>query len=240
VSAPQTYRYRSLRRPAQVVIGVLILGIVVDAIALIVEVDYYSVLDELDRGIDVSVADIQAADDRSAAAGLAQIVSYIPAIVAFIVWFARAYRNTAGLGATGMRRKPGWSIGAWFVPILNLFRPKQIANDIWRATDPALPRVASGWQGNAVHGLIHWWWAIWIMAGVSGNLSTRVYLNAETLSEQLGASAFSAFADVVFIAAAVLAILVVRRVTGRQEQRAAMLSAPEPQAPPEPLPLQPA
>ena len=120
---------------------------------------------------------------------MAQFAAYLAAAIAFIVWFRRAYRNTAGLGATGMRYKPGWSTGAWFVPILNLFRPKQISNDIWRASDPELPRQATGWQGNEVHALIHWWWAIWIVAGFFSNISASVYFNAETLSEQLIASA---------------------------------------------------
>ena len=131
------------------------------------------------------------------------------------------------------------------MPFLNLWRPKQISNDIWRATDPGLPRQATGWQDNGVHGLIHWWWAIWIVAGILGNISTRVYLDAETLSEQLGASAVAIVADVVFIVAAVLAILVVRAITIRQEEREEMLRTPAPQAPqqshapPEPQPTYP-
>ena len=118
-------------------------------------------------------------------------------------------------------------------------RPKQISNDIWRASDPELPRQATGWQGNAVHSLIHWWWAFWIVAGVIGNISARVYFNAETLSEQLNASAVAAFADLIFIVAAVLAILVVRAITIRQEEREEIVTAPLP-APPEPQAAQPA
>lgn len=239
MSVSESWSYSPLLAPAHVITGLLGLCILVDAAALIVEINTYSVLGDLERGIDLGVDEIAAAENRSAAAGLAQIAAYFAAAIAFIVWFRRAYRNTAGLGATGMRYKPGWSIGAWFVPILNLFRPKQISNDIWRASDPELPRHASGWQGNEVHGLIHWWWAMWIIAGVIGNISARVYFNAETLSEQLNASAVAAFADVVFIVAAVLAILIVRAITIRQEEREETFSAPQ-QAPPEPQPLQPA
>ena len=35
-----------------------------------------------------------------------------------------------------LRYGTGWAIGAWFIPIFNLFRPKQIANDIDRASAP--------------------------------------------------------------------------------------------------------
>lgn len=242
----QSWQYKPLLRPAQVATGLLGLCILSDLVALIVEVDYHSVLADLEAGIDLPVDEIAAAEDREAFAALGQLVTYIGAIIAFIVWFRRAYRNTAGLGATGMRFKPGWAVGSWFVPFLALWRPKQISNDIWRATDPQLPRHASGWQGNPVHGLIHSWWAIWIVAGVLGNISTQVYLRAETLSEQLRASAVSAVADVIFIAAAILALLVVRAITIRQEEREEMLRTnPRPQAPresqvpPEPQPMYP-
>jgi hypothetical protein len=40
-----------------------------------------------------------------------------------------------------MRWSAGWAIGAWFVPVLSLVRPKAILNDIWRASDP---RVSAG------------------------------------------------------------------------------------------------
>lgn len=240
MSVSESWRYSPLLRPAQVATALLGLCIVTDLAALVVEISFYTVLEELDRGVDVAIGDITAAEDRSLAAGLVQLVTYFAAAIAFIVWFRRAYRNTAGLGATGMRYKPGWSIGAWFVPILALFRPKQISNDIWRASDPELPRRASGWQGNKVDGLIHWWWGVWIVAGILGNVSAQVYFAAETLSEQLGASSLAAVADVVFIVAAVLAILVVRAVTIRQEEREEMLAVPELPVPPEPHALQPA
>jgi hypothetical protein len=53
--------------------------------------------------------------------------------------FRRAYRNLPALGAESPRFSSGWAVGAWFVPFLNLVRPKQIMDDIWRASDPALP-----------------------------------------------------------------------------------------------------
>lgn len=45
---------------------------------------------------------------------------------AFLVWFWLAYRN---LDALDLRRRygTGWAIGGWFVPFLNLARPKQVA-----------------------------------------------------------------------------------------------------------------
>ena len=59
-----------------------------------------------------------------------------------IAWTHRLYRNLEPLGFRELRFGSGWAVGGWFVPFLNLVRPKQIVNDIWRAGDPALgPRT---------------------------------------------------------------------------------------------------
>ena len=50
----------------------------------------------------------------------------------FIRWLSRAYKNL-DVAAPGFRRYGhGWAIGSWFVPFLNLWRPKEIINDIHR------------------------------------------------------------------------------------------------------------
>ncbi|MDP2710877.1 MAG: DUF4328 domain-containing protein [Solirubrobacteraceae bacterium] len=228
----QSSGYRSPRIAAYVVIALLAVGIVADAIAFLFEIGTYGVLAQLERGVDVSIAELQAAETRSLLANLAQLAAYWMAIIAFVFWFARAYRNGARLGARGLRYKPGWAIGAWFVPILNLVRPKRIANDIWRAADPALGRGADGWQSGSVSSLIHWWWGVWLFSGLVGNTARFMYSEAGTLGEQLRASTVGAIVDVVFIVASVLAILVVRALTARQEERARTLDALESEGPP--------
>src|SRR5688500_9966452 len=62
--------------------------------------------------------------------------SILVAAIVFLIWFHRAYSNAAGLANGRLRWGTGWSVGAWFVPILWWWRPKQIANDVWRAGDP--------------------------------------------------------------------------------------------------------
>ncbi len=80
--------------------------------------------------------------------------------------FLRAYANGPALGLHDPRFGKGWAIGAWFVPILNLFRPKQIANDIWRGSDSALPAHASdSWYNRPTPVLLAWWWAASSSAG---------------------------------------------------------------------------
>lgn len=215
-----------LRRRARVLVGFLGAAIVVDLVAIGTEIGELAVLSDLDRGVDVSRETVDASDLRAGLAALAQLVLFIATVVAFLAWFFRAYRNLARIGAAGLRYRPGWSIGAWFVPILNLFRPKQIANDVWRASDPELPgNQGLAWRNRPVSALLHWWWALWLISSVAGNASNRAYLAAGTIDEQQSATQAAIAADALYVITAILAILVVRAVTGRQETRAERLRA---------------
>ena len=78
----------------------------------------------------------------------------------FIAWLHRVYKNVRGLGADELRYDGGWAIGGWFVPILAWWRPKEIVNDTWRASDPALGVHARryDWEGAPVPGVFLAWW----------------------------------------------------------------------------------
>jgi hypothetical protein len=96
--------------------------------------------------------------------GIVQLLALITTAVLFLRWFYAAYGNLPLLSAGSPRFKRGWAIGAWFVPILNLFRPKQIANDIWRGSDPQLsPEASPDWSGGSLPGLYALWWGGWIV-----------------------------------------------------------------------------
>jgi hypothetical protein len=62
------------------------------------------------------------------------------ALVMFMVWLYRARINADGRGWP-QRESPGWAIGAWFVPVVNLWLPFQIMADIWRAGLPPEERA---------------------------------------------------------------------------------------------------
>jgi hypothetical protein len=66
--------------------------------------------------------------------GLASLGT-IAALVMFVVWFFRARINAEGHGWR-QRWSPGWAIGGWLVPVVNLWFPFQIMVDIWQAGRP--------------------------------------------------------------------------------------------------------
>jgi hypothetical protein len=151
--------------------------------------------------------------------------------ILFAVWFYRAYQNLPALRTSG-RYATGWAIGAWLVPILNLFRPKQIADDIWRSSDPTLPENPGNlWLAGKVAPLLHWWWGVWI-GGSFAPLLAMPFMFAGLDADDPG-QFFARFFGLFMVslgfgrlAAGALAIPVVKRMTERQEQRAVRVGAP--------------
>jgi len=172
----------------------------------------------------VSSAETLANDVHQGAVGLALVLVTVVSAVLFLRWFSRAYRNLPRLGVAELRYRPGWATGAWFVPFLNLFRPKQIANDLWRGSDPDLPPEAGElWRAGSVPAVFAWWWALWVISNFVDTQSARMVISPETPSELFTGTALSLAGYLLGIPAGLLAMRVVRLTTERQEARAAML-----------------
>jgi hypothetical protein len=111
------------------------------------------------------------------------------------------------------------------VPILNSWRPKQIANDIWRASDPdATPNQGTDWQGDDVPKLYLGWWLAYLAANYLYSTSLRLSLAAEDVGDLQTVNSVFLAGDILSVLAGVLAVLVVRRTTARQTARATRLA----------------
>jgi hypothetical protein len=98
------------------------------------------------------------ATESANVAGVVASLTFCASYVALAVWTGRMYHNLFALGVDDLRFSPGWGVGAWFVPFLNLVRPKQIVDDLWRASDPQA--APSTWRNRPVSGIVHGWWAL--------------------------------------------------------------------------------
>jgi hypothetical protein len=174
-----------------------------------------------------AVADAEQAawDARlSLLAGL-QAGLYLATGVAFIAWFHRACQNLVAFGTEALRFTTGWAVGAWLVPILNLVRPKQLADDLWRATDPALPdQPGAAWKQVRVPPWLHAWWLLWVLWWAAGILARDPGQDA-SLQQFRRAAIATLTGDALALPAGVLACLVVLRITQRQHARAAQVVA---------------
>ena len=222
---------------ARVAWWLLIAQAVVAVPTMILEYLYLGVLDDVNPETWFTSARVSDFSTYLAIAYFIQFALLIATAVAFISWLHRVYKNTRGLGAYDVRFAEGWAVGGWFVPILWYWRPKQIINDVWRASDPGLGVYAHQreWDGKPVPALFLLWWLAYNAWNFVSNIAGRAAWNAESLDADRTATIVSMVSGPVLIAAALLGARVVRMTTGRQNERAAARERMEPPQP-EPQP----
>jgi len=167
---------------------------------------------------------------------LLQLFVFIATMAAFLLWLHRAYRNLPALGAVKLDTTPGWAVGYFFIPFVNLFKPFQVVKEIWRESTPGMETQTSfggGYSRTGTPALVGWWWAFWIIANVALRVSDRAVTTAGTIEGMLLASWVTIASDALFIVAAALAILVVKRIDEMQEAKFRQMGAQGPPPPPE-------
>ncbi len=198
----------------------LALVVVLDVVALVFDYMQIQMVGRVMRGEIITMAEATAIDSRQAVIGGIYLILFIITAILFCMWIHRAYRNLPSLGVDGLKYSPGWAVGGFFVPILNLVRPFQVTTEIWKASDPTTEINDSlAWKGASTSLLIISWWVLFLISGFLGNIMLRVALQAETLSGILTASYLTFATDAVDIPAAILAILVILNIDRRQSER---------------------
>ena len=137
-----------------------------------------------------------------------EVLSYVAAAIAIPMWCHRVYRNLPALGAQSLRFSPGWAAGAWFVPVLWMWRPYEVLREVWQHSRPR----EESWT------LLKIYWAAWLIANwvAIGAVFAR-------FTNDTGSDAVNLFSKLVDIPAAVFGILIVLRVTRGQLTRVALL-----------------
>ncbi|HJQ25613.1 MAG TPA: DUF4328 domain-containing protein [Blastocatellia bacterium] len=223
--------YEPLRTRAYLAIGFLAANIVTHlaaAASKVMQIDLlYKMIERLG---DVTPAQVQANDVREAIVQLIVFVNLVAAGIVFLVWTYAAYKNLRALGANP-DTSPGWAVGYFFIPIANLFRPFQVFQEMWRESDPET--VAAG-GGRPMHAfiedsskslLIIVWWGLWLLSNIIPLIAVGYRGSAQLLNDFINASWISMVSDLVTILAAIACIMVIKKITDRQDERARRLAA---------------
>lgn len=202
----------------KVVVGVFGLIILVSLAAAWADLRLIQFIEDVQSGGLADEAEAEQLDEFQANTGIAQLTVYILCGITFLMWSHRAHRNLAAGGLDELKYTPGWAVGGWFVPFLNLVRPFQVMREVWGGSS-ALERGEdySPWYARA-SGLVVAWWTVLLISSAAGRASGRMLLRAETIEEMLTAEQMTLASDLLDIPAAILALLVVQRVTRFQEE----------------------
>ncbi|MEV6978858.1 DUF4328 domain-containing protein [Kitasatospora sp. NPDC093806] len=163
----------------------------------------------------------------SLTAGLS-VLTLVATAVLFVLWFQRIRANADLFAPHGHKHSSGWAVGAWFTPVVNLWFPWRLVVDCWQASAPV---DAEGQRRIVSQALVSTWWVSWVGSLVLGRVASVV--SRSVASEAMGRSAafeevrsalqWEIAASALRAVAAVLVVLVVWRLTGMQQARAAMV-----------------
>ncbi len=166
--------------------------------------------------------DLDLFDPLSTILALVHLVIRLIVALTFIGWLFRAYRNVPALGSGDTRYAPGWAILAFFVPILNLFRPYQILCEAWEAGEPYVEGDETERVDRRQRPALLGWWALWLVAGALSQLTFRMVLWEQAMrnpEQALFETRMGLVAACIAIVCDLLTVLLVRRLTNRQERR---------------------
>lgn len=197
---------------------------IVSIVSTVVELGLLQRIDGKEFVSRADIADIAASDRRQTIIGVVYPLCFLFALVPFLGWMRRASENLAPLGAAGQRFSPGWAVGAWFVPIINLFRPYQIMAEIWRGSRPEIdPENPDAWTKFPASRLLGFWWAGWLLSGWIFTFAIRLFWSGDAEIDDLITAAQANIAgDLISLAALVLLVILLRRITANQDKKHAL------------------
>lgn len=200
---------RGIGVAASVLIGLTAVHAVADAI---VTQNFTDVVQDQINGTG-TMDDLDAANALNLMVSVLGTLVSIAAGVTFIVWIYRSRRNAERVTYdTEHRHSRGWAIGSWVTPIVALWYPLQIVQDVWRSFDPA--QQDRPLQARDKNGFLVAWWIAFLLMSVGDRGVARVVLYG---ADRATVVTWTWVATVVTIVAAALAVVLIKRLTDLQD-----------------------
>lgn len=161
----------------------------------------------LDGGF-ISPMEADSNDTRQQMIAIVFLIAYIISAVTFIQWFRRAYFNLHTL-VKGLSNTEGWAAGAWFVPIVSLFKPYQIMSEMSEKTKGLIKKhdLNSGFNDNSSSS-VGIWWALFIINNIVGQIIFR--LPIDTVEEIIVSTNVDMYSVLIQIPLAIITVKMIK------------------------------
>ncbi len=231
---PSPAPFSSPADPAKWAKGFLIACLVltlIDVISGILQLELFS---RIARGYGFTLDEAVRSDLRQTLLALFWALAFYGTAVPFLIWFHRVHKNLRSLGNRGLIFTPGWAVGFFFVPLLNLVRPFQAMREAWHGSDPGHMGLDVASQGSkfgrrlGTPSLVGWWWALLLVPGPIGMFGLMIrslaLIDKPDISMfQVSASLFLV-RDLLLIPSALVAIRLVGRLTKWQIEKTELIT----------------
>lgn len=233
-----SHPYVSAHGRARVVIFLFLAYVAVSLFSVVSNLLQISFLSDALAGGAVSEEGAEMNDLRQGAAAMLHLAVYLALAVTFLLWLHRASKNLPALGnpQSHIEYMPGWAVGWFFIPLANFVMPYKAVREVWQKSDPAIKTETDrAFTPDASSPLLLLWWLSWIAMNVIGRITSRLGRDASSIDTMRWVTWADIVGDLVGALAAVLALLVVRDIDRRQEERARHVAHVPHTPPPPPL-----
>lgn len=150
-------------------------------------------------------------------AGLGSVAVFLATMILILLWIHRAHANLRAVGLEELTYSPGWAVGSFFVPIVNLFVPFRAMRELYNRSsgEPAhfaaitVADVNSWWSCYLVSNFIALFIAITTALGPTTGIHVVTPPGVDT--------GLALFANLLGIGASVLLYRIVAAVTRAQQ-----------------------
>ncbi|MGW5230961.1 DUF4328 domain-containing protein [Streptomyces nodosus] len=217
---PYVAPFRSPRGLSTALTALFGLTVGVDLLGAVFDANVWRLMDETLSGGSVTDAELTRADDLQLVGGVLQLTLLLATAAVFIIWFHQVRRNADFFAPDSCEMKTGWAIGAWFVPIGNMWLPYKVAGEVWNASTDGAAEARRPYRTP-----VNVWWALFMASTVVGRFASSAYDGADGVEKLKQAAGMMLFSDVLDAVAAVFALLFVRKLTRMQLDKAAARQA---------------
>ena len=159
------------------------------------------------KSVNIAMAKAEVNDTRQQVIGIICLIAFVVTGVTFLKWIYRANLNVRGFGARELKFTPGWSIGYYFIPILNFFKPYQAMKEIWKTS-----KNPANWENEQGSPLLVWWWTLWLFSILFGKFTFRGVMRADTITKLSEATIVTIIDSFIWIVLTAVAISLVSRI----------------------------
>lgn len=205
--------FRSPGRVAKILGAVYVLELAASLFLAVLLWQVLTSIQELRAGQSISEEDWAALAGRFAELRTSLMVTGIIAIVGLAVWTHRVTANAVSFGRA-TSQSPGWAAASFFIPVLNWWWPYVAVTEAWDASDPD----GGDPHRRGARGLLGAWWAFFLLSGW-GTLIQGQVGRGDDLDAWVRDVRISLIALAVQMIATVLSLIVVRRLSRRQDER---------------------
>lgn len=142
-------------------------------------------------------------------------------IIMFLIWLYRCHKNLPALGAENLEFSPGWAVGWWFIPFLCLYKPFQVVREVWNESDPDVaPDDIRFHVAPGAPTLMVLWWALFLIGNFISSVPNFFWGHLESFREGFRSALIATIvSSIVQVASAGTALMVVRGINQRQDER---------------------